>query len=60
MYCKYCGKEINDDADVCVHCGRSTNRIPSPEKETGETKAGVGILLCLFLGLIGLIIGVVA
>ncbi|MBR3790704.1 MAG: zinc-ribbon domain-containing protein, partial [Clostridia bacterium] len=21
MFCKKCGKEINDEAVVCVHCG---------------------------------------
>lgn len=24
MYCKNCGKEINDNADVCIHCGKYT------------------------------------
>ena len=22
MYCKYCAKEIDDKAELCVHCGR--------------------------------------
>ncbi len=22
MYCKYCGKEVNERAELCVHCGR--------------------------------------
>lgn len=22
MYCKYCGKEIEEKAEICVHCGR--------------------------------------
>lgn len=22
-YCQFCGKEIEDDAVICVHCGRS-------------------------------------
>ena len=22
MYCKFCGKEIDDKAELCVHCGR--------------------------------------
>ncbi|NIM19218.1 MAG: zinc-ribbon domain-containing protein [Candidatus Latescibacteria bacterium] len=22
MYCKYCGKEIDENAELCVHCGR--------------------------------------
>ena len=27
MYCKYCGKEIEESAEICVHCGR---RLRSP------------------------------
>jgi hypothetical protein len=22
MYCKYCGKEVDERAELCVHCGR--------------------------------------
>jgi len=22
MFCKYCGKEVDDKAELCVHCGR--------------------------------------
>ena len=25
MFCKTCGKEINDEAVVCVHCGRAAD-----------------------------------
>ena len=25
MFCKNCGKEINDNAAVCIHCGASTS-----------------------------------
>ena len=58
MYCKYCGKEINDDAEICVHCGRSTGRQNTQKSyEIDEPKTGIGVLLGLFLGLIGLIIG---
>ena len=58
MYCKYCGKELNDDAEVCVYCGRSTGRQNVQKSyEVGESKKGIGVLLGLFLGLIGLIIG---
>ncbi len=31
MFCKECGKEINDKAVVCVHCGVPT---VAPEKDT--------------------------
>lgn len=26
MFCKNCGSEINDNADVCIHCGISTQK----------------------------------
>lgn len=57
MYCKYCGKEIYDDADICIHCGRSTGRQSEQNQIIEEPKTGIGVLLCLFLGLIGLVIG---
>lgn len=58
MFCKYCGKEINDDAEICVHCGRNTGRQTVQKSyEVDESKTGIGILLGVFLGIIGLIIG---
>lgn len=27
MFCQKCGKEINDDAAVCIHCGCSTGGV---------------------------------
>lgn len=33
MYCSNCGKEIDDKAVVCVHCGCATNNsINKPQK----------------------------
>ena len=54
MYCKTCGNKINSNAVVCPHCGCSTG----VKKSGGESKKGMGVALGLFLGLIGLIIGV--
>lgn len=28
MYCRKCGKEIDDEAVICVHCGVATNIAP--------------------------------
>lgn len=55
MFCKKCGKEINDDAVVCVHCGCAVEK----EKTitSGEPKNTTGGVMGFFLGLIGLIIG---
>lgn len=58
MYCTHCGKEINDDAEMCVHCGRSTDRQKTPKSyEIEEPKIAIGIILAFCLGLIGLAIG---
>ena len=60
MFCKYCGKEIADNADVCIYCGRSTGKnthVSAQNYSSGESKTGIGVLLGLILGLIGLVIG---
>ncbi len=56
MYCKTCGKEINDGAVVCPNCGCSTNNKPIAQAG-GESRNGLGVLLGFFAGLIGLVIG---
>lgn len=32
MFCQKCGKEINDDAAVCIHCGCSTGNNDTAQK----------------------------
>ena len=56
MFCKKCGKEIDDEAVVCVHCGCAVEET-KVNKEDNEPKKGMGVLMALLLGLIGLIIG---
>ena len=54
MYCLKCGKEIDDNAVVCVHCGSSLNN-----KKTYITinSDNIGwIALGFFLPLVGLIL----
>ena len=62
--CPNCGKIIRADADVCPNCLRTTPKgiaklanKSSGATTYGESKKGIGVLLCLFLGVIGLIIG---
>ena len=31
MFCSKCGKEINDEAVVCVHCGCATEKMRQQE-----------------------------
>jgi hypothetical protein len=49
MFCNKCGKEIHDDAVVCVGCGCSVNN-SSVEKDNNGL---ITILLCWFLGVFG-------
>lgn len=58
MFCPKCGAQVDDEADVCVHCGRSLKQKVEEKPEYAESKTGIGVLLGLFLGLIGLIIGI--
>ena len=56
MFCKNCGKEIDDNAAICIHCGCATDT--KKDDQYNESKTGIGIAMGLFLGLIGLIIGI--
>lgn len=61
MFCKNCGKEINDQAVVCVHCGCAVaNAAPKAANPTapmvGAGNDGKGLsIAALVLGLIGLV-----
>jgi len=41
MFCKECGKEINNKAVVCIHCGVSTAK----KKDTSQSDAAMRMLL---------------
>ena len=45
MYCPKCGIEVNDDAEVCVHCGCSLTKT---KPEYKESKTGLGVVMALF------------
>src|SRR5450756_834054 len=32
MYCNYCGKQIQDDANVCAYCGRRMGFVAGRQK----------------------------
>ena len=59
MYCKKCGEQILDEAVICPKCGCETGvkNEKLPVLDAAESKTGIGVLCGLFLGLIGLIIG---
>lgn len=45
IFCKNCGKEIDDKAAICVHCG-----IPVKSTTSEEKSWGVALALAFFLG----------
>ena len=47
MFCKKCGKEIDDEAVICPHCGCKAKDVE------GEKSWLVTLLLCIFLGYLG-------
>lgn len=52
MFCKNCGKEIDDRASVCIHCGVSTSTTPNVVDNGGF---GWGLLGCC-IPVVGLIL----
>ena len=59
MFCKNCGEKINDNAEICIHCGVRIKDTPIAEKaEYKENKTTLGFWLGVLIGLIGLIIGI--
>ncbi len=60
MFCKKCGKEITDEAVICLHCGCATGVQKKAEIYPKEYKLNYGmIMLCTFLPVVGLVMGIV-
>ena len=61
MFCNKCGKEIDDEAVVCIHCGCAVNsaKKPKPVDEDWKTvKISKGMqMLCTFVPIVGIILG---
>ena len=57
MYCNKCGKEIDDEALICPHCGCGTvNYVRDKAKSSvqpAQKKRSTALLLCIFLGGLG-------
>lgn len=57
MFCSNCGKEINDNAVVCIHCGVPTKpanatMVAAEDGELGCLMSGV----CFLIPVVGLIL----
>jgi len=50
MFCSSCGKEIDDKAVVCIHCGCPTKNYETKAKKDKN----IALLLAFFLGGFGL------
>lgn len=67
MFCKHCGRQIADDANVCAYCGRSVNEAttsyiylqPTPEQ---PKSGGVSVLSIIgfILSITGIIVNILA
>ena len=57
MFCKNCGKEIADDADVCTNCGCFVNKASTAnslkDENVGNKSKIASGLLGLFFGVLG-------
>lgn len=47
MFCSNCGKEIDDKAVICIHCGCATKN--QPEQKPNKSML-CAVILWLFLG----------
>ncbi len=58
MFCKNCGKEIDDNAIVCPNCGVQVKSIEAPQNNANtnsNTIAIVGFVFSFLIALVGLI-----
>ena len=54
MTCPHCGKEVPDSNLTCPYCAKTLSKTTHVYH---ESKTAMGVILSLFLGLIGLVIG---
>lgn len=55
MFCKNCGREINDNSVVCPHCGVQVGKFNFDEHSEGNTLAIVGFVFSFLIAIVGLI-----
>lgn len=70
MFCQHCGKEIHDDAVICIHCGclvqttrhiidNQPTKLPHPKENAALAYSIVGFILC-WIPVVGLILSIIA
>ena len=49
-YCTNCGNKLNEEADICIKCGKFINRVPNTKNSinSGEVFSIVGMILGIF------------
>ena len=59
MFCKNCGKEIDNKAIACPNCGVGTGLYAEPTEEKSNVLAIVGFVLSFFIAIAGLICSII-
>ena len=58
MFCTHCGKEISEDAAICIHCGCAVRELGMEEaRPKGNGMAIAGFVCSFFVPLLGWIFG---
>lgn len=56
VYCRYCGKQIDEDAEFCTYCGKQQNKVcQDPFDIKGKIKQCLEFLLSVLLSILGLL-----
>lgn len=62
MFCKHCGRQIADDANVCAYCGKSVNEATTSYvyvQPVPEQKKNGGVSILSIIGFLLAIAGIV-
>ena len=55
-YCSKCGKEVHDEAEICIHCGCRIKNAPTPATAEKDSNNTTRFILTFFLGWLGSVI----
>ena len=56
MFCSKCGKQVNDEAVICVHCGCAINNKKASVTDTNDAPNTGFAVLGFLIPLVGLIL----